>query len=486
MMPAPSMVAPRRRSAVSLSLRMAAAALGACLLPACADLPTAPQPEPQFKLRPGLLGGATFDRVTLDIQVGIEAHIAERSRLAGGVYEILDGDELLQLKLVRVHMEYLAKLGAGRHFACVDLATEDGDVFDVDFFLDGEPGEMTVSERTIHKFNGKPRYVWEQQPDLTWVHVAPEGAAPELLGVIHERDSFEFIYRATLPELASEARMWIPLATSDAFQTIERISIDAPGTQQVLHEKEHGNQVLFLTLGPPDSGKDVEVRYQVERIEKAVYAELDLDREKYLGADRLVPLTDEFRRIAAEVVEGKQGDLVRARALYDHVIDHVRYAKVGTEYGNGDAVYACDSRSGNCTDFHSYFIALARSVGIPARFAIGSSIPSMRDAGGIFGYHCWAEFYTDGYWWPVDISEADKCSQLATFFFGHHPANLIELSRGRDLVVEPGPSSGPINFLAYPVLEVDGKTVKAEVDFSYRRRTGVTSSLPSGSRAAGL
>ena len=51
---------------------------------------------------------------------------------------------------------------------------------------------------------------------------------------------------------------------------------------------------------------------------------------------------------------------------------------------------------------------MARSVGIPARFAIGAAIPSERDDGGTDGYHCWAEFYADGKWWPIDVSEADK------------------------------------------------------------------------------
>jgi len=108
------------------------------------------------------------------------------------------------------------------------------------------------------------------------------------------------------------------------------------------------------------------------------------------------------------------------------------------------------------------------------RFAIGASIPSERNDGGIDGYHCWAEFYADGQWWPVDISEANKYSRLATYYFGRHPANRIELSRGRDLVVEPGPKSGPINFLAYPVLEVDGVLVRAEVLFGFfRKQAGI-------------
>jgi transglutaminase-like putative cysteine protease len=147
----------------------------------------------------------------------------------------------------------------------------------------------------------------------------------------------------------------------------------------------------------------------------------------------------------------------------------MRYMKYGSGWGMGDAVYACDARTGNCTDFHSYFIALSRAVGIPARFAIGAAIPSARDEGGISGYHCWAEFYAEGKWWPVDISEGDKYSSLATYYFGHHPANRIELSRGRDLAVEPGPVSGPINFFAYPVFEMGGKPTKLKVNFSFIR-----------------
>ena len=53
------------------------------------------------------------------------------------------------------------------------------------------------------------------------------------------------------------------------------------------------------------------------------------------------------------------------------------------------------------------------------------------------GYHCWAEFYADGKWWPIDISEADKYTSLSTYYFGHNPANRIELSHGRDLVADP-------------------------------------------------
>ncbi|HBG27936.1 MAG: transglutaminase [Planctomycetes bacterium GWF2_41_51] len=408
--------------------------------------------------------------VTNDIQAGIEKHIEEKTRLGNGFFRINFEDKELQLKLVRVHTEYLSNLGPRLHFACVDMVNTDGDVYDVDFFLAGDPGEMTVNQTTIHKINGQPMYVWKQKRDKTWYRFPVDKAPPELLGVIRGRDEFEFIYRATLPDINDTAKMWLPLPHSDAFQTVKIKSIKATGRQEILNEHEYGNSVLFLELGTKDSGKTIELHYQVQRIEKNVYAEKTSDYKKYLKPESLVPDNETFRSIAERIIQNKKGDLVRARALYDHVIDRMRYMKHGSGWGKGDAVYACDVRTGNCSDYHSYFIALCRAVNIPARFAIGVAIPSERNEGGIDGYHCWVEFYAEGKWWPVDISEADKCSSLSTYYFGHHPANRIELSRGRDLVVEPAPASGPINFLVYPLLEIGGKPAKANVEFSFKRK----------------
>ncbi|MHC4248131.1 MAG: transglutaminase-like domain-containing protein [Planctomycetota bacterium] len=407
--------------------------------------------------------------VTADIQAGIERYIEERVRLGGGYFALAFGDKGLRLKLVRVHTEYLSNLGPRRHFACVDLADVSGDVYDVDFFLEGEPGAMTVTETTVHKLNGQPFYAWEQHSDDTWHRVPVEGASQALLGVVRDSDEFEFLYRAVLPEMTAAARMWLPFPETDRFQTVEVKSIDAPGRRSTLEDREHGNRILLLELGAGDGGKTVEIRYRVKRLERAAYAAEAPDPRKYLAPERLVPASESFTDIARRVVEGKKGELVRARALYDHVIDRMRYMKYGTGWGKGDAVYACDIGTGNCSDFHSYFVALARAAGIPARFAIGASIPSARDEGGIDGYHCWAEFYADGKWWPVDISEGDKYTSLATYYFGHHPANRFEFSRGRDLVVEPGPVSGPISFLAYPVLEIGGRPARARPEFSFKR-----------------
>jgi transglutaminase-like putative cysteine protease len=223
---------------------------------------------------------------------------------------------------------------------------------------------------------------------------------------------------------------------------------------------------------PEHAHDKIMIKYQVRRIEKSAYIEETFNPKKYLKATTLNPIGDRFEVISSALIESKQADtpLMKARALYDYIIDNMRYAKEGI-YGTGDANYACDSKSGNCTEFHSFFISLSRSAGIPSRFAVGASIPSERNEGGIDGYHCWAEFYAEGKWWPIDISEANKYSPLATYYFGHHPANRIEFSRGRDLKPDPLPQSGPINFLAYPIFEIGGEPAFVETTFTFERAT---------------
>lgn len=286
--------------------------------------------------------------------------------------------------------------------------------------------------------------------------------------IIRGEDRFEFRYHVTLPSLNEKAELWLPLAKSDAFQTVEVEQISLPNGWRKIEDRDYKNDIAVLTLDPTQSGKSVEIDYKVERHEKASYPAAG-ETARFLKADRLVPQNATFSSLAREATRGKVTDLERGRALYDHVLARMKYDKSGEGWGRGDAVYACDARAGNCTDFHSYFIALARASGIPARFAIGFTIPAAADEGKISGYHCWAEFFADGKWVPVDISEAWKNPALADYYFGHHPANRFELSQGRDLWTDPQPASGPINFLIYPLLEVAGKPVKLETEFSFRR-----------------
>jgi len=288
-------------------------------------------------------------------------------------------------------------------------------------------------------------------------------------GIVKGTDQFEFVYRVKLPEIKGEARVWIPLAKTDAFQTVKEEELNIPMKWEKVQDRDYRNDICVLHPQSEDSGKTIELRYRVVRKEKAAYPASNAEAARYLHPEKLVPINETFRTLAQKAAAGKTDDLERAKALYDHVMGRMRYDKSGTAWGRGDAIYACDFRTGNCSDFHAYFIALARSIGIPARFAIGATIPADKNEGTIEGYHCWAEFLADGRWVPVDISEAWKNPKLADYYFGHNPANRFELTKGRDLVVDPEPASGPINFLAYPLLEMNGEIIKPETTFTFHR-----------------
>src|SRR2546428_3854055 len=186
-------------------------------------------------------------------------------------------------------------------------------------------------------------------------------------GIVKGSDQFEFVYRVTLPEIKGEARLWMPLAKTDAFQTVTQEEISIPIKWEKVQDRDYGNDICVLHPQPADSGKTIELRYLVARKEKAAYPANGEDATRFLRPEKLVPVNETFKTLAEQATTGKKGDVERAKALYDHVLGRMRYDKSGTGWGRGDAVYACDARTGNCSDFHAYFIALSRSIGIPAR-----------------------------------------------------------------------------------------------------------------------
>src|SRR5437667_8068813 len=211
-------------------------------------------------------------------------------------------------------------------------------------------------------------------------------------GITYGSDRFEIPYRLKLPDIKGEARVWIPLAKTDSFQTVTEEELNIPMKWEKVQDRDYGNDICVLRPQPADSGKTIELRYRVVRKEKAAYPANGEEAARFLRPEKLVPVNETFKTLAQQAAAGKEGDINRAKALYDHVLGRMRYDKSGTGWGRGDAIYACDARTGNCSDFHAYFIALARSSGIPARFPIGATIPADKNAGSIEGYHCWAAF----------------------------------------------------------------------------------------------
>lgn len=280
--------------------------------------------------------------------------------------------------------------------------------------------------------------------------------------------TFRFTYQAAIRDLPAGARtldVWLPYPRSDADQTIDSVRIDAPGPVTITRDPHKGNAALHYRADSPAGPVRLTMEITATRREnsgKNVPLGEDAARE-YLSPEPLVPLDGPVRALAVETTRGLRTDAQKARAIYEKVTAMMKYDKSGTGWGRGDAIWACDAKRGNCTDFHALIIGMARSQGIPARFAIGFPLPEKRGQGEIPGYHCWAEMYVRGHGWvPVDSSEAAKAlahNDVAKkdYFYGHHDENRIEFSRGRHLTLAPPQKGAPLNFFVYPYVEVDGK-----------------------------
>jgi Transglutaminase-like superfamily len=299
--------------------------------------------------------------------------------------------------------------------------------------------------------------------------------------------NFEFTYLTKIPsfpEGGENLRVWIPLPQSDLYQSIGDLKIKSPFPFEKHREQEYGNEYLYLQVprSQMSPGDELRLDFRVTRYEHSVALDTPplsaqtpgvdpTTLNRFLQPDRRVPLQGVIADLSAQQTLGIQEPLAKARAIYNYVIATMRYDKSGTGWGNGDAIWACTSKRGNCTDFHSLFIGMMRAARIPARFEIGFPLPPDQHAGAIPGYHCWAQFYVEPYGWiPVDASEAWKHPDKKDYFFGAHDDNRLQFTIGRDIRLIPPQQGDPLNYFIYPYAELDGKPFAVESKFSFKDR----------------
>lgn len=116
----------------------------------------------------------------------------------------------------------------------------------------------------------------------------------------------------------------------------------------------------------------------------------------FLQGDAFVATAD--RRIiehAREIVGGETDPWKQAVLLFDWLYENIEKVPV---LSVPNALDTLRTRQGDCNEHTVLYAALARSLGIPCRIAIGVVYS---DALGGFGYHAWPEVY-NGNWFPVD------------------------------------------------------------------------------------
>jgi transglutaminase-like putative cysteine protease len=258
--------------------------------------------------------------------------------------------------------------------------------------------------------------------------------------------------------------IWIPIPYENRWQKIRKIEVSSPYPYLLTEEDEYGNRFIYVRK---ENGIREPFRIRIETL---------IDRKevsptkrncpvptRYYLSDRLVPV-EKFKKLAEAITRGKKTDLEKMRAIYNYVVSHMKYSKTGKGWGRGDAIWACSAKHGNCTDFHSLFIALCRAAGIPAVFEIGLPI---NGNGEVKGYHCWVMAFPKGYTYGIDASEASKHPEKRSYYFGHLCDRRIGITRGRDILLNPPQHGERLNYLYKAYEEVDLKS-KQDVQTKFK------------------
>ena len=328
---------------------------------------------------------------------------------------------------------------------------------------------------------------------------------------------FNFKYNIELEPSNTKVEVWIPIPQTNEVQTVSNLSLsnkDKMGCTE-LTEENHKNKYYYCSVNNLEEETTLTLSVDVVRKEHSTVNYDGVNPDKYdsgtnnrtvqeglmfesiINDEKLTK--DNVDQIYEYVLSGMHYGKPKSNSSDDkfyskinektnkpYLPDNIKYGrkKVTKEkvlqhyldsksdetkkedtFANGNSVYACDIGVGNCTDYHSYFMSLCRTLDVPARFHMGFSIPNKDNEtqGKVGGYHCWADYYTeDKGWTPVDISEADKDPSMAEYFNGTVNQHRVEFTVGRDLKLNNRINTE--NFFVYPIVE----GANYEKSFSYK------------------
>lgn len=302
-------------------------------------------------------------------------------------------------------------------------------------------------------------------------------------------------------------RLWLPLplATETAWQkSVEHqwtgnpdrtgTYTDANGDLNVLYAEWQGTgktpqMRLTSSIATRDRQFDITRRNDIPERPEVL--------RHYLRSTPGLP-TDGLVHATAERIIGRIKDpLARGKAIYDWVADRTRFDTAAAGTGHADLARLVErpETPGRCADINGLFVALARSIGLPARLTFGlrvdqsAIVTSLGQRGELAtAQHCRAEFYADGYGWiPVDPADVRKAlaedsstldgmkgTVLRKLLFGYWEPNWVAFNRLQEISLRyaDGP---PLASFAAPYAEIAGQPATGDlrITLTAKRRQDV-------------
>ena len=317
--------------------------------------------------------------------------------------------------------------------------------------------------------------------------------------------TFQLDTTVEILEPAGSTFLWIPLpsgARTDYQRLLDtKLTVDGGGGRaDLLTVPGYDVTLLRVEWADPKSIGPVTLTNRVATRDRAVNIansgsrarahagshETKAALETYLRPTKLLPTDGIVRETAEKITRDAHGDVEKARALYEWVVENTSRDPKTPGCGLGDVASMLKSGylGGKCADLNGLFVAMCRSLHIPARDSYGVRIADSQRGYKCLGksgdiskaQHCRAEFYTAALGWvPVDPADVRKLileeppgnltlkdakvQEARTTLFGGWEMNWIVYNHGHDVVL-PGSRGLPVSFLMYP----NGETTEGRLD----------------------
>jgi transglutaminase-like putative cysteine protease len=304
--------------------------------------------------------------------------------------------------------------------------------------------------------------------------------------------TYEVTHRIEIQFPKGITRAWLPVPSvnDDYQQVVDNKWSGNARTAQMVTDPKYRAGMLYAEFAKDEQNPVVELVSRFKTQDRAV----DWSRKRPAKEDlatltfwtqpsELLPTDGIVRETAVEVTKGTAGDLEKARAIYDWVLTNAYREPKVRGCGVGDVRTMLETRNfgGKCADINALFVALSRSVGMPARDlygirvgpsafgfkALGANSPSITR-----GQHCRAEIFLADYGWvPIDPADVTKVAREETSewvkadhplvkavrpkLFGSWEGNWVAYNMAHDVALPNGTVKSKLGFLMYPQAETD-------------------------------
>ncbi|MFQ6130259.1 MAG: transglutaminase domain-containing protein [Candidatus Hadarchaeaceae archaeon] len=152
--------------------------------------------------------------------------------------------------------------------------------------------------------------------------------------------------------------------------------------------------------------------------------------------------TSVIQEFANRIIENETNPYLKAKRIFENVVDYLTYEQQTVEHG---ALWAYNSRKGDCTEHSNLFIALARAAGIPAKAVVGKGFLPLYSIGlgsvDLKGLgHEWAIIYLPNIGWvPLDAVWPSEQGSFGKTDYLH----IVDATTGGEGIVTDGSISWP-------------------------------------------